>query len=296
MNAAPQTGVIIKGVGGLYYARGAQGTVSVLRAKGIFRKRHLTPLVGDHILFTPGEGEEHGWIEEILPRQNELIRPPVANILHLVFVLAPEPEPDFLLLDTLLVMAHAQGIRPVIVVNKSELDPALAPRIQAEYRGAQAPVLAVSAVQEQGLAALEAILREGTCCFAGQSGVGKSTLLSAITGLSLQTGEISRRIARGKNTTRHAELLIREPYQVLDTAGFSLLALEAPMDPVKLKEFYPEFAPYEADCRFQPCYHASEPGCAVLAATQRREIAAARTERYHQLLERVKESWRNRYD
>lgn len=296
MNAVPQTGVIVKGVGGLYYARGEQGTVSVLRAKGSFRKRHLTPLVGDHILFTPGEGEEHGWIEEILPRQNELIRPPVANILHLVFVLAPEPEPDFLLLDTLLVMAHAQGIRPVIVVNKSELDPALAARVQAEYRGAQAPVLAVSAVLGQGLAALEAVLREGTCCFSGQSGVGKSTLLSAITGLSLQTGEISHRIARGKNTTRHAELLIRESYQVLDTAGFSLLALETPMDPVTLKEFYPEFVPYEAECRFQPCYHASEPGCAVLAAAQRGEIAAARMERYHQLLERVKESWRNRYD
>ena len=90
--------------------------------------------------------------------------------------------------------------------------------------------------------------------------------------------------------------MIREPYQVLDTAGFSLLSLETPMDPVKLKEFYPEFMPYEAECRFQPCYHASEPGCAVLAAAQRGEIAAARMERYHLLLERVKESWRNRYD
>lgn len=296
MNAVPQTGVILKGIGGLYYARGAQGAVSVLRAKGSFRKRHLTPLVGDHILFTPGEGEEHGWIEEILPRHNELIRPPVANILHLVFVLAPEPEPDFLLLDTMLVMANAQRIQPVIVVNKSELDPTLAPRVRTEYRGAQAPVLAVSATQRLGLSALEAVLREGICCFAGQSGVGKSSLLSAITGLTLQAGEISRRIARGKNTTRHTELLIHEPYQVLDTAGFSLLALETPMDPVKLKEYYPEFVPYEADCRFQPCYHFSEPGCAVLAATQRGEISAARMGRYHQLLERVKESWRNRYD
>ena len=118
---APQ-GVIVKGVGGLYYARDEQGTVHVLRAKGKFRKQRITPMVGDRICFTPGEGDEHGWVEEILPRDSELIRPPVANIRHIVLVMAPQPAPDFLLMDTLIVMAVKQGIQPAIVVNKCDLD------------------------------------------------------------------------------------------------------------------------------------------------------------------------------
>jgi len=289
-------GVIVKGVGGLYYARDDQGVVSVLRARGAFRKQHITPMVGDAIAFSPGQGEEHGWIDEILPRRNELVRPPVANIGHLFFVLAPEPEPDFLLLDTMLVMAREQGIDPVLVINKIELDPALGERVRVEYAQAGVPVLTVSAELRQGLDALAALLREGIGCFAGQSGVGKSSLLSAVTGLTLQSGEISRKIARGKNTTRHAELLFRDGFQVLDTAGFSLLTLWERMEPIQLKAYYPEFAPWEGDCRFQPCYHLSEPGCAVLAAVERGEIPAARVKRYHELLQKVNEAWRNRYD
>ena len=289
-------GVIVKGVGGLYYARDALGAVSVLRARGAFRKQHITPVVGDDILFSPGQGEEHGWIDEVLPRRNELIRPPVANIGHLFFVLAPEPEPDFLLLDTMLVMAREQEIDPVLVVNKIELDPALGERVRADYAQADVPVLAVSAKRGVGLDALAALLRDGIGCFAGQSGVGKSSLLNAVTGLTLQSGEISRKIARGKNTTRHAELLFRDDFQVLDTAGFSLLSLWEHMEPIDLKAYYPEFLPYDGNCRFQPCYHLSEPGCAVLEAAQKGELSAARLERYHILLQKVNEAWRNRYD
>ncbi len=296
MTTQMQTGIILKGVGGLYYARGKTDTVYVLRAKGAFRRQHITPIVGDQIHFTPGEGEEHGWIEEVLPRKNQLIRPPVANIGHLIFVLSPQPEPDLLLLDTMLIMAREQHIDPVIVVNKCELSPALGDQIRAEYAGAEAQVLEVSAETGYGLDALAAVLRDGICCFAGQSGVGKSSLLSAITGLALTSGEISRKIARGKNTTRHAELLVKDGYHVLDTAGFSLLELPSPMDPVTLREYYPEFAPYEGQCRFQPCYHASEPDCAVTAAVQRGDISPARVARYHLLLEKVRLAWRNRYE
>ncbi len=289
-------GVIVKGVGGLYYARGAEGETHVLRARGIFRRQHVTPMVGDHIRFTPGQGEEHGWVEEILPRESQLVRPPVANVRYLVIVLAPAPAPDFLLIDTLIAMALRQGIRPALVVNKSDLDGETYETVRRDYAGLGAPLMAVSALTGQGMDGLRALLASGVCCLAGQSGVGKSTLLCAATGLKLQTGEISQKIRRGRHTTRHAELLYSGEYRVLDTPGFSLLELWEGLEPIRLKEYYPEFAPYEGQCRFSPCYHLSEPGCAVLEAARAGKVSPARLERYHLLLKKAQEAWRNRYD
>ena len=289
-------GVIIKGVGGLYYARGEDGGTHVLRARGIFRRRHITPMVGDRVRFTPGQGEEHGWVEEILPRESQLVRPPVANVRYLVIVLAPAPAPDYLLIDTLIAMALRQGIRPALVVNKCDLDGGTYEAVRSDYAGLGAPLLAVSALSGQGMDGLRSLLASGVCCLAGQSGVGKSTLLCAATGLRLQTGEISQKIHRGRHTTRHAELLFSGEYRVLDTPGFSLLELWDGLEPIRLKEYYPEFAPYEGQCRFSPCYHLSEPGCAVLKAARSGEISQARLERYHLLLKKAQEAWRNRYD
>lgn len=289
-------GVIVKGVGGLYYARGEDGGTHVLRARGIFRRRHITPMVGDRVRFTPGQGEEHGWVEEILPRESQLVRPPVANVRYLVIVLAPAPAPDYLLIDTLIAMALRQGIRPALVVNKCDLDGGTYEAVRSDYAGLGAPLLAVSALSGQGMDGLRSLLASGVCCLAGQSGVGKSTLLCAATGLRLQTGEISQKIHRGRHTTRHAELLFSGEYQVLDTPGFSLLELWDGLEPIRLKEYYPEFAPYEGQCRFSPCYHLSEPGCAVLKAARAGEISQARLERYHLLLKKAQEAWRNRYD
>ena len=289
-------GVIVKGVGGLYYARGEDGGTHVLRARGIFRRRHITPMVGDRVRFTPGQGEEHGWVEEILPRESQLVRPPVANVRYLVIVLAPAPAPDYLLIDTLIAMALRQGIRPALVVNKCDLDGGTYEAVRSDYAGLGAPLLAVSALSGQGMDGLRSLLASGVCCLAGQSGVGKSTLLCAATGLRLQTGEISQKIHRGRHTTRHAELLFSGEYRVLDTPGFSLLELWEGLDPIRLKEYYPEFAPYEGQCRFSPCYHLSEPGCAVLKAARAGEISQARLERYHLLLKKAQEAWRNRYD
>lgn len=289
-------GVIVKGVGGLYYARGEDGGTHVLRARGIFRRRHITPMVGDRVRFTPGQGEEHGWVEEILPRESQLVRPPVANVRYLVIVLAPAPAPDYLLIDTLIAMALRQGIRPALVVNKCDLDGGTYEAVRSDYAGLGAPLLAVSALSGQGMDGLRSLLASGVCCLAGQSGVGKSTLLCAATGLRLQTGEISQKIHRGRHTTRHAELLFSGEYRVLDTPGFSLLELWEGLEPIRLKEYYPEFAPYEGQCRFSPCYHLSEPGCAVLKAARAGEISQARLERYQLLLKKAQEAWRNRYD
>ncbi len=288
-------GVIVKGIGGFYYVHAGNGQVYTLRARGVFRRQKITPLIGDGVTFTPVEGEE-GWIDQILPRQNVMIRPPVANVTYLMIVVSPIPKPDLLLVDSLLVEARRQRITPVLVINKSELDPALCLAIRGEYETTGDPVMIVSAKRKQGLTELEALLRRGICCFAGQSGVGKSSLVTAITGMQLNTGEISQKIEKGKHTTRHAELLIHNGFQVLDTAGFSLASQVVPEEPVLLKNYYPEFAVYESQCRFQPCYHLCEPGCAVLKARDSGQIAKERVLRYHQLLEIAKDVWKGRYE
>ena len=289
-------GTLIRGYGGFYTVRDAEGQEFTLRCKKKFRRLGLSPLVGDEVLFTPGEGEEHGWLEEILPRSSQCLRPPVANVSLLLIVVAPVPEPDLLLVDRMMVRARAQGMDMLLVVNKCDLDAGLAQELQAQYAGAQVPVFAVSAESGQGLAALRERMAGRLCCLTGQSGVGKSTLLNALLGLSLETGEISRKIQRGKNTTRHAELLMKDGLRVLDTAGFSLLELDGGMEPVTLKEYYPEFAAYEGKCRFEPCYHDREPGCAVTAACQAGEMDPMRLERYRQLLQEVRQTWKERYD
>ena len=289
-------GTLVRGFGGFYAVRDAEGQEFTLRCKKKFRRLGLSPLVGDEVLFTPGEGEEHGWLEEILPRSSQCLRPPVANVSLLLIVVAPVPEPDLLLVDRMMVRARAQGMDMLLVVNKCDLDAGLAQELQAQYAGAQAPVFAVSAESGQGLGALRERMGGRLCCLTGQSGVGKSTLLNALLGLSLETGEISRKIQRGKNTTRHAELLMKDGLRVLDTAGFSLLELDGGMEPVTLKEYYPEFAAYEGKCRFEPCYHDREPGCAVTAACGEGAIHPQRLARYRALLVEVRQTWRERYD
>lgn len=292
-------GIIIRGRGGLYTARDGAGREYVLRAKKKFRRQGMSPLVGDRILFTPGEiSDEHGWVEEILPRQSQCLRPPVANVTFLCVVVAPRPAPDWLLVDKLLIYARKQGIRPLLIMNKADDEGAEATfaQMQAMYAGAEAEMLAVSAREKNGIQPLEARLAGETCCFSGQSGVGKSTLLNALFGLGVETGEISEKIQRGKNTTRHAELFARGDAQVIDTPGFSLLEMDEVFDPVLLREYYPEFQPYEGKCRFAPCYHGSEPGCAVLQAAKSGLINGERLDRYHILLADCRQAWRNRYD
>lgn len=289
-------GTLFRGIGSFYYAFTADGTEYTLRCKKKFRHMHMSPLVGDEILFTPGEGEENGWIEEILPRTTECLRPPVANVTLLMVTLAPVPEPDMLLIDRLLVRAHMQGLKCVLVVTKGDVDSDLAQRLREQYAPADIPVYSTCAATGQGLEELRQVMQGETVCFAGQSGVGKSTLINALLGVTLETGEISQKIQRGKNTTRRAELLRQDGFRVLDTAGFSLLELDGKTDPVVLKEHYPEFFPYEGNCRFAPCYHDHEPGCAVIAACEEGHIHPLRLERYRLLLNEMKQAWRNRYD
>ena len=280
-------GTLIRGFGGFYVVVDAAGAEFTLRCKKKFRRMKLSPLVGDEVLFTPGTGEEHGWLEEILPRTSECLRPPVANVALLLIVVAPVPEPDLMLVDRMMVRARAQQMDMLLVINKSELNEDLAGELRAQYAAAGVPVCEVSARTGKGLTELKGMMGSRLCCLTGQSGVGKSTLLNALFGLELETGEISRKIQRGKNTTRHAELLMQDGMRVLDTAGFSLLELDGKMEPISLKEYYPEFAEHEGGCRLEPCFHDREPGCSVTAAVNEGKIHPYRVARYRALLAEV---------
>lgn len=262
LQAELHQGVLVRFFGGFYVAADADGQEYTLRCPKKFRHQRLSPLVGDAVRFTPGQGEEEGWLVEILPRKTECIRPPVANVTLLLVSICPSPEPDLLLVDRLLARAKKQGMKTALIVGKCDLDGGkLLAQMQEEYRGADCPVLGVSARNKEGLDSVRALMRGADCCcLAGQSGVGKSTLLNALLDLQLETGEISEKIQRGKNTTRYAQLLIHDGIRVLDTAGFSLLETEKGMEPEKLQELYPEFQPYIGQCRFQPCLHDREPG------------------------------------
>ena len=288
-------GQIIEGRGGLYTVRGEDQVDYVLRAKKKFRRQHIKPLVGDLVDFTPGEGDEHGWLEEILPRKSECLRPPVANITLLALVVAYAPAPDWLLIDKLLMGARMQNMKAVLICNKCDLGENTIEEALRDYAHADVQILRVSAERGEGLDELRNVMRGETTCFAGQSGVGKSTLLNALLHLHLETGDISR-IERGKHTTRHASLLEIDGLRVMDTPGFSLLEFEQVMDPIELMDYYPEFTAYLGECRFQPCYHGNEPGCAITRAVAEGKLSAARVERYRLLLEKTRQLWRERYD
>ena len=289
--------VILKGIGGFYYAMDEDGRVHQVRAQRKIRRERLKPKVGDRVEISPGEGEEDGWIHQILPRRNELVRPPVANIDDVVVVAsAAAPVPDLMMVDRLLINARRARIGVRLVITKCDMDEGSSEEILAQYRGAEVSPMQVSAVTGEGIDALRAALRGRVHALAGQSGAGKSTLINALYGLELETGDLSQKIDRGRNTTRSCELIpVPGGGMVLDTPGFSLLETEV-FDPVEIKDSYPEFVPFEGQCYFQPCYHASEPRCAVRDAVEAGEIDEERHARSKSVLEDMRQRWRDRYD
>lgn len=288
-------GKIIKGVGGFYTVLTESGERFTLKARGLFRKLGQTPLPGDDVVFTPGKRGE-GFMERILERRSELLRPALANVdCLLICVSASEPAPDLELADKLLLYCRRQGIEPIVVINKCDggVTPEAA-AIAAQYADA-AKVVEVSAETGFGLDALSELAAGKTAAFAGQSAVGKSSLINALLGLSLKTGELSQKTERGRHTTRHAELIPTPAGGLIaDTPGFSMLE-SVPLEPEEIPALYPEFV-REGGCRFTGCMHLSEPDCAVKAAVAEGRIDPKRYERYKKIASDAIEARRHKYD
>ncbi len=283
-------GMIHRGIGGFYYVEAADA-VYECKARGIFRKRKQTPLVGDSVRITVGEASQENTIDEILPRKNMLRRPPLANLDQLVIVASTcEPAPNLLLLDKLTAIAVSKQIVPILVFSKTDL--CKADELTAIYHHAGMQALSVSCKTGEGVAQLKALLPGKLSAFTGNSGVGKSSLLNCLdASLQLPTGEISDKLGRGRHTTRQSEIFHLAGGLVADTPGFSSLDLEKSevIRKDKLPFCFPEFLPYLGRCRFSSCTHTKDKGCAVLRAVADGEIEQRRHESYVSLYEAVKD-------
>jgi ribosome biogenesis GTPase len=291
-------GLILKGIGGFYEVEGDTGLYAC-KTRGIFRKRGITPLPGDNVLFTiTNETLREGWIEQIKERRNSFVRPPVANVKQVAVVMSgTSPEPDFLLVDKLLVSALQSDIQPIIIMNKTDLldSPGLK-CMESIYAGTGFPFIPMSKVTMRGYEDLHEILRGSCTVFAGQSGVGKSTILNMIMDeWVMETNTVSEKIQRGRHTTRHVQLLPLDcGGYVVDTPGFSSFTLEG-LKHDELAWYYPEFEKVQGKCRFNGCNHIHEPECAVKNAVEAEEISSKRYECYRKLYEELKESYEQRY-
>jgi ribosome biogenesis GTPase len=270
----------------------------VCKARGRFRNDGIVPLPGDMVIFTL-QNDSPGFIEEIETRRNELKRPRVANVdMVAIVVSAQKPAVDKLLCDKMIVYAKRAGIMPLLVVNKCDVAQLeKVAELRQEYKDACQSVC-VSAETSEGLTSLKSYLDNRCTCFAGQSATGKSSLLNALFDkLSLETGGLSKKVDRGRHTTRHAELLILEGFTgtVVDTPGFSFLEADQ-MHPAQLRDCYDDFESFSSMCRFRACLHESEPQCGVKDAVSRGLINKSRYQRYLMILKELQEMREKEYD
>ncbi|MFC0216071.1 ribosome small subunit-dependent GTPase A [Paenibacillus chartarius] len=296
-------GIIVKALSGFYYVLEdgnelANGELVQCRARGIFKKKGLSPLVGDRVEFERTENGE-GTVTEVSPRSSELIRPPIANMrIALLAFSVVEPDLNQQLLDKFLVHIEHAGLTPVICFTKLDLlesaaDAQLSEAVSSAaslYRSIGYEMFETSSKFKQGLEPIAARLAGELTVIAGQSGVGKSSLLNAlIPGIDLETNAISMKLGRGKHTTRHVELLpLGGGGWVADTPGFSQLDF-AEIEAEQLGGCFPEFVPLSEQCKFRGCLHLHEPSCEVRAAAERGGVAASRYEHYLQFLQIIRD-------
>ncbi|MGN0537285.1 MAG: ribosome small subunit-dependent GTPase A [Acutalibacteraceae bacterium] len=281
-------GMIIKAVGGFYYVETAEGLLEC-KARGIFRKKGISPSVGDRVtLSVPENG--YPFIEEIKERKNILVRPPIAN-LDLLFIVTSvtDPSPNLFVIDKMTAVAVKKNIEPIIVVTKSDLGDYRP--LEEIYRTAGFKVIPYSIYESKNTTAIHNLLKGHLSAFIGNTGVGKSSLLNTILPeLNIKTGEISQKLGRGRHTTRHSELFHVDGGYVADTPGFSTVDVERYelIRSVELADCFPEFEDYLNQCRFTSCTHVCEQGCAVLSAVQEGKIMPSRHNSYKSMYEEAK--------
>lgn len=285
-------GKIVKGIAGFYYVHIENQGIYECKAKGIFRKDKIKPLVGDDVEIEILEDTEKlGSITALLPRRNALLRPAVANVDQALVIFAiTKPAPSLNLLDRFLIMMRQQNLPCIICFNKQDIAEEKERRLLAgAYENCGCKVLFLSALTEEGVGELKTLLWHKTTTVAGPSGVGKSSLVNRLqSGTVMETGDISRKVERGRHTTRHSELLaVGEQTYIMDTPGFSSLGIFE-LEKEELAEFYPEFKPFEPDCRFKGCSHVYEPVCGVKAALEQGLINRTRYDNYTLLYEELK--------
>lgn len=284
-------GIITKGVGGFYDVLVA-GNLIRCRARGIFRKDKITPMVGDQVNISM----EDKTLMEILPRKNQLLRPAVANIDMLGVVIAPShPAPDLYLADRLMVNAENNDIESFLIINKMDLGESdFIDRIINTYRPTQYPIIPVSCEDETGFDDLYKVIKNKVITLAGQSGVGKSSIINILyPGKDLETGDLSYKISRGKHTTRHTSLLTLPSGGILvDTPGFSTMNMDELL-PEHLQYMYPDYMDHIGGCRFKGCIHDQEPGCNIKAMVSNGLLSQERYQRYIRLLNELRETRRN---
>lgn len=285
-------GKIIKGIAGFYYVHVVHSGIYECKAKGIFRNKKIKPLVGDNVEIDIIDEEKRiGNIVEIAERTNELIRPAVANIDQSLVVFAVmRPDPNINLLDRFLVMMERQDVPVIICFNKVDLvlEEELI-ELRDTYVNAGYHVIFTSTLNGNGVEDVKRILIGKTTAFAGPSGVGKSSMLNAIIpDANSETGGISEKIGRGKNTTRHTEIFnLEDETYIMDTPGFTSLYTND-FEKEELKWYFPEFREYEEKCRFNGCIHENEPDCAVKDALEEGKISESRYKNYLQMLDEIK--------
>ncbi len=292
-------GKILKGIAGFYYIETTDEKIYECKAKGIFRKDNIKPLVGDDVEIDIIDEEKRlGNLTEILPRKSKLLRPPVANVDQAVILFAiVKPDPNYNLLDRFLIMMRGQNLPVIICFNKQDIaSKEEQNELTKAYEKCGYKVLFISVKEEKGLDELKTLLKGKTTTLAGPSGVGKSSLLNKLVpDADMQIGELSRKIERGKNTTRHSELFYVKELSdgdgfdtfVIDTPGFTSLEMRD-VTTENLMQYYPEFEEFEPECRFGGCSHIAEPDCGVKRALEEGKIAKVRYDNYKLLYSELK--------
>lgn len=286
-------GIIIRQVSGFYDVL-FKGEVIQCKARGIFRKNKLIPLVGDKVLIDKDEKV----ITSVLPRKNQFKRPAVSNIDFLGIVVAPkDPAPDMMLIDKLIISALLEDIEPMLVINKIDLaQNEEIEKFEMEYSNTGYKILKLSCKNDTGFTDLNHLVQNGIFAFAGQSGVGKSSILNKLCKeIHLEVGDISSKTSTGKHTTTHAQIItLRSGGLLVDTPGFSVLEIEN-MEVETLQHYYSEFIEFIGECRFRDCLHELEPGCKIKTAVEDNLISRERYGRYLSFLKNLKDLKERKY-